>query len=183
MPPKKKKIHFSSLKELNESTVSTSVIAALTGKSIRAVERNSDPNDKNYMGLQTVGRGQYRTGDAWRRLHEHNKNKIEELQGGTLRNSKERISAAAAEKAELDLKEKKDEVIEVGEAIELFEKLFSNYTSRVNTTRKLSVPKLLMAKDDKEASQIIQARDNELAKALLDIINEILRPLFVDNIK
>ena len=175
MPPKKKKIHFTSMKELNETTISTSVIAAIYDKSVRAIERNSDPNDKNYLGLQTIRRGQYRTGDTWKRLHKNDKNKVDELQGGSLRNSKERKEAALAETAEFDLAAKRKEIIKVDDVIGLFEKILSNYTSRTNATKKLSVPRLLIAKDDKAVTQILEIRDNGLINELTTTIENIIR--------
>ena len=151
-------------------------LASLHKVDARTVQRRSDPNDRLYIkGYDRQGHGQYDIVKCTNALIDYYTSRIDELQGGTLRNSKERKEAALAENAEFDLAARRKEIIKVDDTIVLFEKILSNYISRTNATKKISVPKLLIAKDDKEVTRILEHRDNELINELTTTITNIIR--------
>lgn len=150
-------------------------LASLHKVDARTVQRRSDHKDRLYIkGYDRQGHGQYDIVKCTNALIDFYRKQIDDLQGGTLRNSKERKEMALAETAEFDLAAKRKEIIKVDDVIVLFEKLLSNYTSRTNATKKLSVPRLLIAKDDKAVTQIIESRDNELINELTTTITNII---------
>lgn len=150
-------------------------LASLHKVDVRTVQRRSDSQDRLYIkGYDKEGRGQYDIVKCTNALIDYFNQKIDELQGGSLRNSKERKEAALAETAEFDLAAKRKEIIKVDDVIVLFEKILSNYTSRTNSTKKLSVPRLLIAKNDKEVTRILETRDNELINELTTTITNII---------
>jgi hypothetical protein len=151
-------------------------LASLHKVDARTVQRRSDPQDRLYIkGYDKEGRGQYDIVKCTNALIDYYNSKIDALEGGSLRNSKERKEAALAENAEFDLAARRKEIIKVDDAITLFEKILNNYTSRTSATKKLSVPKLLIAKDDKAVTQILESRDNELINELTNTIENIIR--------
>jgi len=102
--------------------------------------------------------------------------RIQELQGGTLRSSKERKELALAQKAEYQLGLLKKELMKVDDVIILLDKIFTLIKTKLPTNRKI-VPNLLVVKTDKEAEKILEERDNELLYELSESIENIIRSL------
>jgi len=101
--------------------------------------------------------------------------RIQELQGGTLRSSKERKELALAQKAEYQLGLLKKELMKVDDVIVILDKIFTLIKTKLPTNRKNIVPNLLIVKTDKEAEKILEKRDNELLYELSESIENIIR--------
>lgn len=153
-------------------------LASLHKVDARTIQRRSDPKDRLYIkGYNRHGHGQYDIIKCTNALIDYYNQRIEDLQGGSLRSSKERKEMALAENAEIDLAARRKEIIKVDDAIVLFEKILNNYISRTNATKKINVPKLLIAKDDKEVKRILELRDNDLINELTTTITNIVRSM------
>lgn len=100
----------------------------------------------------------------------------EELRGvgGVLKSSKERKENANAQLLELELAELKKELMRVDEAVQMIDKIINTIKTKLPTSRKTIIPKLLLAKDDKQVIKILETRDsyilNELSATFENII-------------
>lgn len=103
----------------------------------------------------------------------------DELRGtdGILKSSKERKEHLNAEILEYELALLKKELIRTDEAASFLERLITVVKTKLPTSRKTLIPKLLIAKDDKAVLKILEQRDNDLLNEFSNTIENIISGL------
>jgi signal recognition particle GTPase len=156
---------------------SLSQIASLFEVDPRTVNRWSDPKDKIHIeGFEKVGHGQYdlrKCVHAWKHDMER---RISEAQSG-FKSAKEFNLKLDAQKKELELAELNKDLIRVDEAVTFLDKIINLLKNSLPSKRKTIMPKLLIAKDDKAALKILEARDTDLLNEISISIEDIIRGL------
>lgn len=152
-------------------------IASLLKVDPRTINRWSDPKDRIHIpGFGPEGKGQY---DIVKNVHariEDYERRITEAQS-SFKNAKERKENVNTQLLELELAEKRKELIRVDETAGLLDKIINIIKIKPQSTRKTLMPKLLIAKDDKAVLKILETRDNELLNELSTTIENIIRGL------
>ncbi|MFA5803686.1 MAG: hypothetical protein WC879_03490 [Melioribacteraceae bacterium] len=152
-------------------------IASLLKVDPRTINRRSDPKDRLYIkGFGPEKKGQYDIVKCVHIILEDYERRLSEAQSG-FKNAKEFNYKLDAQKKELELAELKKELIRVDETASLLDKIINITKTKLPTSRKTLMPKLLIAKDDKAVIKILETRDNELLNDLSTAIENIIRGL------
>lgn len=152
-------------------------IARLLKRDPRTINRYSDPKDRLHInGFQSEGHGKYDVVKCTHALLDDYERRLSEAQSG-FKDAKEFNYKLDAAKKELELAELKKELIRVDDAAMLLDKILIIIRNRMPATRKTTMPKLLIAKDDKEVLKILEQRDNDLLNELSHAVEDNIRGL------
>lgn len=150
-------------------------IARLLKRDPRTINRYADPKDRIYIkGFEKEGHGKYDIVKCTHALLDDYERRLSDSQSG-FKDAKEFNYKLDAQKKELELAELKKELIRVDEAAGILDNIITITKSKLPTTRKTLMPKLLIAKDDKAVIKILEHRDNDLLNELSNAIENIIR--------
>lgn len=152
-------------------------LARLLKRDPRTINRYADPKDRIHIkGFANEGHGKYDIVKCTHALLDDYERRLSDSQSG-FKDAKEFNYKLDAQKKELELAELKKELIRVDEAAGFLDKIITITKSKLPTTRKTLMPKLLIAKDDKAVLKILEHRDNDLLNELSNAIENIIRGL------
>lgn len=152
-------------------------IASLLKVDSRTINRWRDPKDVIHIKeFQSEAHGQYDIVKCVHaRLNDYER-MLKEARSG-FKDAKEKNYQLDAQKKELELAELKKELICVDEVAGFLDKIIITTKNKLPTTRKIIMPKLLIAKDDKAVLKILEQRDIDLLNELSNAIENIIRGL------
>lgn len=166
---KKKQVHITDIRQLDEYTCNANLFAQIKNVTTRSIERASDPDDKNYIGLQRIYEGRkfkFQLGNNLQMLFDDINNRLKEAAGGSAKNAKERKYNAEAEKAEYELAVLHKQMMKIDDVVLFFEKFVESVIKKKTLFVKYLMPKLLLAKTEKEMRTITENQLNELFNEL-----------------
>lgn len=168
--PKKKKIHVTSIQDLNEHyTFSGKLLSDLCGVTTRSIERGSDPKDENYYGIKRIERGKYVAGVSLEAMFKHLRKQIEESKTSAENSAKNRKEMAQAKMEELKLAQLEEKLIYVDDVVEIMERFVEILSRQKTTFKKNLLPVVMISKNKTDLENAIEKEINTLFNGISTI--------------